>query len=129
MEGLMQPMRKTTIVLLTALALAPSSVFASGPQAPDAGSLASVVQQHAAKRDADRQVIRAALTRPQIRAVADKYGFDLDRIAASIDTMSPGDLDRAASAARQMNQQLDQRLVGGDTITISTTAIIIGLLV
>jgi len=124
----MQALRRMTIVLLTALTIAPPA-YASGPQAPNAQGLADVVQQHAAKQDANRQAIRAALTRPDVRDVADRMGVNLDRIAASLETMAPSDLDRAANAAREVNQKLDNRIVGGDTIAISTTAIIIILLV
>jgi len=124
----MQALRRMTIVLLTAITIAPPA-YASGPQAPDAKALADVVQQHAAKQDANRKAIHAALDRPDVRDVADRLGVDLDRIAASLDTMAPGDLEKAASAARQVDQKLDDRMIGGDTIAISTTAIIIILLV
>ena len=124
----MQALRRMTIVLLTAITIAPPA-YAGGPQAPNAKALADVVQQHAAKQDANRKVIHAALDRPDVRDVADRLGVDLDRIAASLDTMAPGDLEKAATAAREVNQKLDERMVGGDTITISTTAIILILLV
>jgi hypothetical protein len=52
--------------------------------------------------------------------------LDLTRAAAAVDTMNASDLDRAATAARDVNQQL---VGGASTVVISTTTIIIVLLV
>jgi hypothetical protein len=79
-----------------------------------------------ASQDANRAAVREALARPEVKRVAAGVGVDANRLAAAVDTMAGPDLDQAASAARQVNQQL----VGGDSsISISTTTIIIALLV
>ena len=88
--------------------------------------LSDAMATQAASQDANRAAVRESLMRPEVRRVADGMGVDVDRLTAAVDTMDGADLDQAASAARQMNQQL----VGGDSsVTLSTTTIIIALLV
>jgi hypothetical protein len=94
---------------------------AVGPSA-----LAAAVTDHVAARDGDRDAIREALNRPQVRAVAERAGVDIDRAAASIDSLDSSSLARAAASARQVNRAL---VGGASTVTISTTTIIIVLLV
>lgn len=92
----------------------------------DPAAIASEVGRHVAKQDADRAAVREALSRPKVREVAAKTGIDLNRLTAAVDTMNGSALERAADAARHVNQSL----VGGQSrVTISTTTIIIGLLV
>jgi biotin carboxylase len=88
-------------------------------------ALAAAVADHAATLDADRDAIREALNRPEVRAVAERTGIDIDRAAASIDTLDSSTLARAAESARLVNDAL---VGGASTITISTTTIIIVLL-
>ena len=66
-----------------------------------------------------------ALARPEVQQIASSIGLDLTRATAAIDTMDAQDLERAASAARDVNQQL---VGGASTVGISTTTIIIILL-
>ena len=111
------------LVLVTALS---TSAFAQERHVVNPAALADAVSQHADKQDADRAAIREAFARPEVRDVAAKTGVDLSRLSAGVDTMSAGDLARAADAARQVND----RLVGGaTTLVISTTTIIIILLI
>jgi hypothetical protein len=103
-----------------------SSAFAQERHAVNPSVLAQTVTAQVAQQDADRAAIHEALTRPEVRDVAATSGIDLDRLTASIDTLSGNALSRAAAAAQQVNQSL----VGGDsTIVISTTTIIIALLI
>jgi hypothetical protein len=88
-------------------------------------ALAAAVTDHAASLDADREAIREALDRPEVRAVAERTGIDIDRAAASIETLDASTLSRAAESARQVNDAL---VGGASTVTISTTTIIIVLL-
>jgi hypothetical protein len=57
--------------------------------------------------------------------MAASMGIDLARANAAVDTVAGAELERAANAARQVNQQL---VGGASTIVISTTTIIIILL-
>jgi hypothetical protein len=123
------PMRSFKHVLafgLTLLVGLSSPAFAQRQQhVVDPGMLAAAVAQHAAAESADRAAVRDALARRDVRDAAASMGLDPGRLAASVETMSGADLERAASLARQ----IDQPLVGGaSTIVISTTTIIIALL-
>jgi hypothetical protein len=84
------------------------------------------VADRVAAQDADRAAVRDALARPEVRNVAATMGVDLARLTDAVGTMSGADLERAASTARQVNQQL---VGGASTVVISTTTIIIALLV
>jgi hypothetical protein len=90
-----------------------------------ASALSAAVIEHAATLDADRDAIREVLSRPEVRAVAERTGIDIDRAAAAIDTLDSTTTARAAESARQVNDAL---VGGASTITISTTTIIIVLL-
>src|SRR5688572_11273870 len=102
----MKTVRKLTTLLLAALIAAPTVASADGRHLVDPGTLSATIARHAAEQDADRAAIREALAKPQVRDMADRMGFDIDRAAAAIDTLSHGDLGRAGTAARQVNQQL-----------------------
>ena len=77
------------------------------------------------KQDTNRATVKDALDRPEVQAMASKLGLDLTRAAAAVDTMSGADLDKAANAAQQVNEQL---MGGASTVVISTTTIVIILL-
>jgi hypothetical protein len=105
--------------------MASSPAFAGQRHVVDPSQLAAAVGQHVASQDADRAALREALARPEVREIAAKAGIDLTRARAAVDTMAGADLERAADAARQVNE----RFVGGASIVITTTTIIIALLV
>jgi hypothetical protein len=118
----------TTIVIgLLILSLTVSSpAFAQERHVVDPAALAGAVVQHVSEQDADRAAIREALARPEVRDTASKVGLDLSLTAASLDTLSGSELQRAADAARNVNQSL---IGGASNVTISTTTLIIVLLV
>lgn len=116
--------RKLMAVFLIA-ALAPStSALADERHAVSRSALADAVSGRLLQQDADRAVVRQAIERPEVRDMATKLGVDLDRTRAVVDTLSDEDLRQAAEAATQINQAL----VGGQTMTFSVTTIIIILL-
>ena len=121
----MKTARKLTTLLLAALIAAPAVASADGRHVVDPASLSATMAQHAADQDADRAAIREALAKPEVREMAGRMGLDVDRAAAAVDTLGASDLGRAATAARQVNQQL---VGGATTIVITTTTIIIALL-
>jgi hypothetical protein len=119
-------LRSPIAFVLVVLTGVPSLAAAGQQHAVPPDALAAVVVNHTAKQDADRASIRQALTRPEIREIAAKAGIDLTGVSAAAETLSGSDLERAAAAARQV----DEALVGGDSsVVISTTTIIIALLV
>src|SRR5262249_32901215 len=66
--------------------------------------LAQTVAQRVAQKDAARAAIRQALNRLEVREAARDVGVDIDRINASVATLEGNDLERAAMAARQVNE-------------------------
>jgi len=122
----MHTLRQILIAPLVVALLCSTPVFAQERHLVDPSQLAQAVAQHVAQQDADRAAIREALSRPEVRQAAEHFGLDLDRVNASIGTLSGNDLERAATAARQVNESLAG---GASTLVISTTTIIIILLV
>lgn len=122
----MRTLRKLLVgplILVTALS---SAAFAQQRHVVDPAAMANTISQHVGKQDADRAAIREAFARAEVRDVAAKTGIDVGRLTAAVETMNASDLERAADAARQVNE----RLVGGQrNLVISTTTIIIVLLV
>jgi hypothetical protein len=125
MEDSMTTVRKLLAFPLIVLMMASSPAFAGQQHVVPPGQLASAVADHVAKQDANRAAVHEALARPEVQRVAASIGLDLTRATAAVDTMSGQDLERAASAARDVNQQL---VGGASTVVISTTTIIIILL-
>ena len=121
----MRRLRKLLVAPLVFVIALSSNAFAQQRHAVDPAELAAAVNQHVATQDADRAAVREALGRAEVRQVAEKAGINLDRLAAGIDTMSAADLQRAADAARNVNETL---VGGATTVIISATTIIIILL-
>ena len=111
------------LVVLTGLS---SLASAQERHVVNPAAMAAAVSEHVAKQDADRAAVREALARPEVQEVAAQTGIDLERFTAAVDTLSGDDLDRAAGAARQVNDSL---VGGASTVVISTTTIIIVLLI
>lgn len=122
----MRFLRQLVVACLVLLLTLPAGAFAQERHVIDPAMLAAMLDQHAAREDADRAEIREALERPEVREVATRIGIDLNRIKASIATLDDSDLRRVAAGARQVNQSF---VGGASTVVISTTTIIIALLV
>ena len=121
----MQSVRKLLVYSLAMLMMASSSAFAGQQHVVSPSQLATAVADGAAKQDTNRATVREALERPEVQAVASKLGLDLSRANAAVDTMSGAELEQAANAAQQVNEQL---VGGASTVVISTTTVIIILL-
>ena len=122
----MRLLRLSLIPVLIVVTGFPSLAAAGQQHAVAPGAIAAAVANHAAKQEADRESIRQALSRPEVREIAAKIGIDMARVSAAAETLGGSDLDRAAESARQISDSL----VGGESgIVLSTTTIIIALLV
>jgi hypothetical protein len=121
----MKLVRTLLVFPLVVLMMASSSAFAGQQHLVNPSQLAAAVADDAAKQDTNRAIVREALERPEVQAVASKLGLDLSRATAAVETLSGADLDKAANAAQQVNEQL---VGGASTVVISTTTIIIVLL-
>jgi len=118
--------RKFLVFSLAALMAVPTTALAAGQHVVPPAQVTATLVDHVAKQDADRTAVREALARPEVQRVATTIGLDLTRATAAVDTMSGADLERAATAARDVNNQL---VGGASTVVISTTTIIIALLI
>ena len=102
-----------------------STAFADQQHLVSPSQLATTVADGAAKQDMNRATVRGALERPEVQAVASKLGLDVTRADEAVDALSGAELEKAANAAQQVNEQF---VGGASTIAISTTTIIIILL-
>src|SRR5262245_16358981 len=121
-------MRTITTLLTAPLILIlgfATPAWAQDRHAVPSSALAAAVVDHAASLDADRDTIREALKKPEVRTVAEHIGIDIDSAEASIDSLDAATVARAVESARQVNEAL---IGGASTVTISTTTIIIVLL-
>jgi hypothetical protein len=117
--------RRLAAVFLLASLTPWSSAVADERHAVAPSALADAIASKVQQQDADRAVIREAIDRPEVRDVATRLGIDLDRTRQAVDTLSGDELRHAAKTATQVNEAL----VGGQTMTFSVTTIIIILLV
>ena len=122
----MMTVRRLLVPFLSLALFAASPAFAQTQHVVPPQQLAAAVDSHVANQDADRAAIHQALKRADVQHVAATMRLDLGRANAAVDTMTGDDLVQAASAARQINDDL---VGGASTIVISTTTIIIALLV
>ena len=122
----MPTVRQLVTFVIALLMAVPASALPDGRHGVDPAMLAAAIAEHVHQQDAQRAAIREALARPQVRDMASHMGLDVDRAVAAVDTLAGADLDRAANAARQVNEHL---VGGASTVVISTTTIIIALLV
>jgi hypothetical protein len=120
-------MRTSVVGFVIALSLSVvSPALAQSTHAAPQSALDAALQRHVSSAAADRQDVQRVLEHPQVKAVAQQAGLDLRDASSAVATLDPQELSRIASQARQV----EQALAGGQSrITISTTAIIIGLLV
>lgn len=122
----MGKVRGIVVMMLVAVMLAPTLAWAGqAAQAQAPQSLAAVAAEHAAKTQADRQMVLDVLQRDEVREVAKAANLPLDRAAAAVATLQGEELAQVAAQAQQVNDAL----AGGQTITMSVWLIIIALLV
>lgn len=121
----MDSLRKTLVFPLVGLLFAATSAYAGQQHVVTPSELAATVTDGVAKQDANRAAVHEALARPEVQAVASKLGLDLTRGDKAVDVLSGSELEKAANAAQQVNDQL---VGGASTVVISTTTIVIILL-
>jgi preprotein translocase subunit SecF len=116
---------RSLLVFSLAALLTSSAAFADQQHLVSPTQLAATVADGAAKQDMNRATVREALERPEVQSVASKLGLDVTRANEAVDALSGAELEKAASAAQQVNEQL---VGGASSITLTTTTIIIILL-
>ena len=115
---------RTLSLLLAAAALGLSApLYAQGRSAATTAELEAAV---AGRPAGTREAVRDFLALPQVQKVADRMGVSTADLSAGVASLDQASLDRIA----QQTVVGDRPLAGGaNTIVISTTAIIIGLLI
>jgi hypothetical protein len=115
-------------ILMAAPPLHASSAGTDQTQTHIAGDpvIDAAMQEHARATERDRDTVRQFLQRPDVQAIAGKYGVDVRRAETAVAAMDSSELAHVAAQARQAEEALAG---GASTVTISTTTIIIGLLV
>lgn len=100
------------------LALAAAFVFAQ-PASAQQGSLGTIDQG-----EEDRSTIMRFLERDEVGGAASTIGVDVDAVGRKVLTLSDADASRVASQVRDVEEEM-----AASNITITTTALIIGLLI
>ena len=114
----------SALVMFTLVAVVPQAQAQSSHAAPRA-ALEAAVQDHVASATADREAVARLLARPEVQKIAGEAGIDLRRATQAAATLGGAQLADLAAQARQV----EQSLAGGQSITVSTTLIILALLV
>lgn len=122
----MLKVRKLVLPSMLVIISAGSTFAGQPPHIVAQNQLSTAVAAQVASEDGDRAAVREALARPEVKSVAKGIGIDVTRLNSAADTLAGADLEHAASAARQVNEQL---VGGASSVVISTTTIIIILLV
>ena len=118
--------RTRTLVLALLFAIAITPALSAQQHVADQSTLDQVIADHVRQKADDREAIRRVLANEQVREVAEGAGFDLKRAEAAVAALDDAEVARIAAQARAVNEALAG---GQSTVTLSTTAIIIGLLV
>lgn len=120
----MEGIRTAVIILFVLIASAPAA--AQQRHAAAEAALDQAIADHVRQKADDRAAVQRVLEIEQVRELANGIGLDLKRADAAIATLDDAQLGTIAAEARAASDALAG---GQSTITISTTAIIIGLLV
>jgi acetyl-CoA carboxylase carboxyltransferase component len=121
----MERIRTSAVVLLFALA-GWLPVSAQERHVADQATLDQAIADHVRQRADDREAIRRVLEMDQVRKLGEGVGLDVTRAETAVATLDDTEVGVIAAQARVVNEALAG---GQSSVTISTTAIIIGLLV
>ena len=94
------------IALLLSVLFVASPVAAQSGRVVDAEKLQELIDQHLEAERQNREAIREALQREEVREVASRVGLDLERADAIVATLDGVELSRLADQAREINNEL-----------------------
>jgi hypothetical protein len=120
----MRTFASIVVVMISLVAVLPPVQAQTSHAAPQS-VLDAAVQDRSAAAAGDRETVARLLQRPDVQAIAGDLGLDLRSAESAVATLDGPQLTELAAQARQA----EQALAGGQSVTISTTMIIIGLLV
>jgi hypothetical protein len=114
-----------TACLLSVFVLS-SPALAQQRSVVNPADMRQAVVDQAQAHEQTRSALRTVVANPQVRAVAARLGLDVTRADGAIATMTPAELERAATPVRDLNE----RLAGGaNTVIISTTTLLLILII
>lgn len=116
------PFKKALAVILCYALLA---VPARAQQIVPPGAIDQALTERSADVTAKQQAIKTALRQPDVERVARSLGVDITRADAAVATLDGADLDRLATQAQLVNDEI----AGGQTVRLNVLWVIIGLLV
>ena len=114
------------LVTLAALLGSSADAHAQQPTAADVTEELRLIASEPTAADADRVTVRAFLDRAEVAQIAQSHVFDLDGTKDRTSTLSDAEVAEIAARIDAMDEAVQ---VGGDTIVISASAVIIALLV
>ncbi len=117
--------RSLALILIGVLAVIPPLAAEQETHVADQAAIEKAISERSSEDDGNREAILELLRRPEVRELAGKVKVDLLHAETAVATLEGDELAELASLAREAESGLS----GGDTITLSTTTIIIGLLV
>lgn len=135
--SLLSPLRIATVALALSAGVALSAPGESSPKDPtpgvspggvhvvEAADIDASISARLDSESAQRDVIAGVLDAPEVERIARRSGVDIETARRNAATLSGAELEEISSRAAAVNA----RLVGGDTIVISATAVIIVLLI
>jgi hypothetical protein len=112
-----------TFLMIVVLALLTPVFSDAQTHSASQAAIEQALQEGSASR-ADRERVLRLLERTDVAAIAQNAGIDLQRAQAAVATFTDAEL---ASIAKQA-KAVEEALVGGQSVTISTTFLIIALL-
>src|ERR1043166_4643185 len=93
----------TFVIALSLFAVAPA--HAQGHAAPQS-ALDAALERHVSSAVADRQDVQRVLGNPQVKALAQQMGLDVQDASRAVATLDSQELSRIATQARQVDQAL-----------------------
>ena len=117
---------RTSVIAVVFVLVVWQPVSAQQRHVADQATLDQVVADHVRQSVDDREAIRRVLENEQVRKLAEGVGLDLKRAETAVATL---DEDSLAVIGAQAHAASDALSGGQSTVTVSTTAIIIGLLI
>ena len=117
--------KSVALCLIAVLAVLPPLAAEQQTHVADQAAIQKAISDRSSNDEGHREAILELLRHPEVRELAGKVKVDLQQAETAVATLEGEELAELASMAREAKSGLS----GGDTITLSTTTIIIGLLV
>ncbi len=117
--------KSVALCLIAVLAVLPPLAAEQQTHVADQAAIHKAISDRSSNDEGHRGAILELLRHPEVRELAGKVKVDLQQAETAVATLEGEELAELASMAREAKSGLS----GGDTITLSTTTIIIGLLV